>query len=1353
MDLFDNDTLYNKEGNTTSVELFQGDSENGNAECQTSVSKPENNDDDEQNEIVKQQKSVSKPEDTDHHDDEQNEIIEHEQTVSKPSNIDVEQNLKQTNIDDEQNLNADENKVQDDMVLESENIHDDQNTDTENDQTMEIENANDSGTEDNTEISGTEPDHGKSSAEIGINTGSVTDSASEDGNMDYDENLNNDSVTDELTENGEENGIVINEKDIVTAADMYGRGKRSQRSISNENMSENEDEEGDGLSLRCRSSRNDDSPNKRKYSSPGRRKRKYLNRASYDPELILQPLKAGWRRELVIRNIFDKFTSAGGIKQTPMDVYYHPPKGRKLRSMKEIADHLKVTKSPFTVDNFSLLRRPIAEPPYEVVRNAGKSKGRSHVKGEDDSFDTSLDQPEVVIERADEDEENVENNVTVKEENLITAIPVSSISKRAKIKMTPVRSAFKHRGRGRPPKNKMLPHLTKTKNLLYRYSSGKSSGRGVTETLIKEVTVTMPDFSQQDDEASSTIEPPPAKKFKATARKSTTPKHFKAQKSSEQTGPEALCTLSCPGQENIPPSLQCIVCLCLFHPHCVAFTPTENREFTCLRCYDPAQLQPRTKTLTVMRVEPSAFVSPCTSAPVIKQEPVDPDQSTSTSKEVNPTLLQHLRSSILDRQVVTTIAGPGVPILSPIQSSQTSVIRNSVPSTIANPSPQNLPTLSMLANSGRRAAVLSTVQMSPSGANTLIMPVPGSSLLANAHAVGSTIHMPRLVAPPTHVQYVSQTPTTPSLRTPVLSMMPPRLTAAPKTPPVVLVDANKTSPIATRLTNGTTSQDINGKTGQILTLPGAVTKRLNLQQPLALKINNVQITVPPSSLLLTSDGLKLFLPPKTFPLQMGETAKLSVTVTNDKSNSSQPEVSVNINTDSPDSSGVGNLKPLSGDTVSSTGQSKVNTSTHRSTRWRAGINPGMCYVKKLYGGFDCMFCIFQYLNMKDLLRVAMVCRTWRQLAMHPSHWRNLRLQNLKILNWEKAIDFMLLRAVQLLNLRGLVHSGDMNRTWHQLIPHIHKLSCLRKIIFGLVPASVLHMVSEKMPYLEVFNAETITDVTNEQMWSVPTKLDIGKFSQLTKLQELRLRGVASLLLPSFSFSGGIDQLGCLKNLTTLSLTSLKDIGDQEFGFLANLTKLEVLELGHCSTWSSETYFHLGQLKNLKHLRLESGGEIPDIGFGDALQNMKELEQLELMMFVIAESVHNALGQLPKLSHFAIWPNTSSQPAALVNSHVLAVVSRLAKLKKLEWGIVKDKDKSDSVCDPAELQKKAQEEWIPFLSAGLPPEGEETWDNSSIQLMSVHQFTEKLSIIHPTTHIKVFSTDLMHPNHLQSSEVS
>ena len=44
---------------------------------------------------------------------------------------------------------------------------------------------------------------------------------------------------------------------------------------------------------------------------------------------------------------------------------------------------------------------------------------------------------------------------------------------------------------------------------------------------------------------------------------------------------------------------------------------------------------------------------------------------------------------------------------------------------------------------------------------------------------------------------------------------------------------------------------------------------------------------------------------------------------------------------------------------------------------------------------------------------------------------------------------------------------------------------------------------------------------------------MGKFSSLTNLRVLKLRGIAGLTLPAFSLSGGLSDLKTLKNLQKL----------------------------------------------------------------------------------------------------------------------------------------------------------------------------------------------------------------------------
>lgn len=128
--------------------------------------------------------------------------------------------------------------------------------------------------------------------------------------------------------------------------------------------------------------------------------------------------------------------------------------------------------------------------------------------------------------------------------------------------------------------------------------------------------------------------------------------------------------------------------------------------------------------------------------------------------------------------------------------------------------------------------------------------------------------------------------------------------------------------------------------GQLLTLPPAVAKRLSLNKSLALKINNKQINVLPSGFFQSSEGLKVFLPPNTFP---NEAVNLAVSdvVKSPEDNTGQK----------PDSQS---------DAVSSKSKSDIRHCKHYSK---------CCLIQKLYGGFDAMEHIFKYLPLTDLLRL------------------------------------------------------------------------------------------------------------------------------------------------------------------------------------------------------------------------------------------------------------------------------------------------------------------------------------------------------------------------------------------------
>ncbi|PVD26670.1 hypothetical protein C0Q70_14348 [Pomacea canaliculata] len=532
---------------------------------------------------------------------------------------------------------------------------------------------------------------------------------------------------------------------------------------------------------------------------------------------------------------------------------------------------------------------------------------------------------------------------------------------------------------------------------------------------------------------------------------------------------------------------------------------------------------------------------------------------------------------------------------------------------------------------------------------------------------------------------------------------------------------------------------------QLLTLPASILKRVNVNQPLALKINNRHIVVPPYCLLKSKEAVKVVLPPGTFSMPPNSETTFPLTVSNNTLTTSSPVTMTTVNPaaaaeqgtqleakasdepstsyaqarlDLPSTSDVPFISVLASDipstsdayasldVPSSSDDSSLNKSKsskyvssgkcHLRVKSQSQINPSQCMMHRLFGGFDAMLQIFQFLQIPDLLHASQVCSTWLQIARQRTLWQSVNLKDLLVADWEKALKFMRSCGTQKLLLKGVKHKGSQSQAWQILMENLDLLMGLRHIEFGLVPAAVVHAVVEKLTRLEVFKAEHITlftDIYSEQMWTTPTKLDVGKFGSLVHLRELRLRGVLGLVLPTFTFNGSLSELAHLKHLHSLSLTSLHAMRDSDFNFLADMKHLRELELGNCLNWTSQTYLLLGELRELRHLRLECGGEIPDIGLGDALLYLTKLERLELILFVIPASLNKALSELTCLHTLVLWPDTGCGILpATVNSNAVAAVLNVKHLQVLEWGLMV---KDSSAHSKSLLQQTEDSSTIPF----------------------------------------------------------
>lgn len=378
----------------------------------------------------------------------------------------------------------------------------------------------------------------------------------------------------------------------------------------------------------------------------------------------------------------------------------------------------------------------------------------------------------------------------------------------------------------------------------------------------------------------------------------------------------------------------------------VVFTTTKSNLIP-LNTFLASAVTPITKSSTIATVAPSTSSTTSSIAGVkIKKEPVDYDENQSTGSKASSDVIGNVRS-FLERKATD------------FNQNQSSGQYPLLKEGLQRPAPILVPTTTNLL-------------FVPAGSfpNTRMTFGPPRTLLQSSLPFGS-IPSPMLqnsipgaavrpvISFPVITDYSKPAPAPQLAISSPVSLQPPRLMAAPGI-------KSHATPVTTAMPelNGVKTDDsCTNKQGQLLTLPPVVIKRLNLNQPVSLKINNTQVTVPPSSFLHTAQGLKLFLPKNTFPVNTGETAKLSVTVTNDKTLSL---VDSDNNTNNSDVTGqLPTIVPNSSRTVT---EVPTDTPRKRTRQCKYGINPSSCFIQHLYGGFDCMLMIFEYLNLCDLFK-------------------------------------------------------------------------------------------------------------------------------------------------------------------------------------------------------------------------------------------------------------------------------------------------------------------------------------------------------------------------------------------------
>nr|XP_027223473.1 uncharacterized protein LOC113815642 isoform X1 [Penaeus vannamei] len=317
-------------------------------------------------------------------------------------------------------------------------------------------------------------------------------------------------------------------------------------------------------------------------------KRRHESKKSFNLEACLKAFEQGWKREIVFRATVDP--NKGGSRA---DIYYYAPFGKKLRSKVEIEDYLqRYGIQDLNLDNFTWVKAPLGVgEQYEQIRHASKSS-TSSVRGKTSTPNqVGVVTPSVTPGSSPKTPSSVEVKNPRKRGRPPKQV-AEKPPKRARMKITPIIPL------------KLKKQLDNSKNIT-------PAAPGPTDTSASESQATFPsNWNSNSNSAAVTTsqlgEAAPAKS--AVPSKSRQNHIVYSTKVCESLGASMKiltpmlsgdicmrtfhCTNFCPLGGGTVPSLQCIKCLCLFHPECTYMPPatatiiqTGGAKFLCPNCY------------------------------------------------------------------------------------------------------------------------------------------------------------------------------------------------------------------------------------------------------------------------------------------------------------------------------------------------------------------------------------------------------------------------------------------------------------------------------------------------------------------------------------------------------------------------------------------------------------------------------------------------------------------------------------------------------------------------------------------------------------------------------------------------
>ncbi|XP_071566399.1 jmjC domain-containing histone demethylation protein 1 [Temnothorax nylanderi] len=222
--------------------------------------------------------------------------------------------------------------------------------------------------------------------------------------------------------------------------------------------------------------------------------------------------------------------------------------------------------------------------------------------------------------------------------------------------------------------------------------------------------------------------------------------------------------------------------------------------------------------------------------------------------------------------------------------------------------------------------------------------------------------------------------------------------------------------------------------------------------------------------------------------------------------------------------------------------------------------------------------VFRFLNIKDLLNCALVCRTWARYSIDSSLWKKLNLSHYKLRSLHLTV--VIRRQPECLSL-DWTNINKMQLAW--LLSRLPQLRTLS--LQGCTWAGVRALKSCSCPPLEKLNLNYVTslnDAVLQEILDSPTDSRPGLIDKTSRLKHLKNLSLAGSDLTDRGVRYIVQHL---LDLETLDLSSIGRLTDSGVAHLTSLPNLGSLNLANCKLLTETTLDHLTRCKALKRLDL------------------------------------------------------------------------------------------------------------------------------------------------------------------------